>query len=373
MHFFRSSSHLPLFASTNYCFSFLSHAIASNYPDERDMRTITLKFVKSTSPDKLKAKSDITLSFLRDLAIDSFPECIQKSFSIGHKPAKPAKSAGDSSILSFATDQELAFFLDSAGANITFWVASECKGFREFNLLNAVLYARSTDNVPVVDDTEFPSEDFTDSDTAIKGILDHAVQDIMFKIPIFGPITDAQSEASVREFIGPLLVAAAKIAGEIKLVCEKRITGSKGAGPVDYAALYKTFNVVITEAKKDDLRSGLGQNIAQLVSAREDYLYRTAQPNNKRMFAEFAPDIASVPSFGAVSTAEKWVFTLYRGDRLYRSTPRLLLLEDGSSEADVRKGLLDVVGTLVGILNAQKVAIDENEYTRHEGPVRRIE
>jgi hypothetical protein len=331
------------------------------------VRKVTLKFGNSKSPDQQIAKGDITLSFLRDLALDSFPECIQKSFKIGHK------TAGDSSILSFATDQQLAVYLASAGAVITFWVASDCKGFSEFNLAEAVAYARATDDEPIVDDTQFPSEDFTDNETAIKGILDHAVRDMMCKIPIFGPISEAQNEASVRELIGPVLVAAARIADEIKLVCERKITGSRGAGPVDYAVVYKKFNVVITEAKKDNINSGLGQNIAQLVSAREDYLYRTAPPNNKRKFAEFAPDIASVPSFGAVSTAEKWVFTLYRGDRLYRTNALRLPLDAESSEADVRKGLLKVVGILVGVLNAQKAAVDANEYTRQKGPVRRLE
>jgi hypothetical protein len=28
--------------------------------------------------------------------------------------------------------------------------------------------------------------------------------------------------------------------------------GSRGNGPVDYAAVYKDYNVVITEAKKND-------------------------------------------------------------------------------------------------------------------------
>ena len=330
------------------------------------MRKVTLKYGNSKSSDQLMAKGDITLSFLRDLALDSFQECIQKSFKIGHK------TAGDSSIILFATDQQIAVYLDSAGALVTFWVASDCKGFSEFNLAEAVAYARATDE-PILDDTQFPSEIFTDNDTAIKRILDHAVQDMICKIPIFGPISEAQNEASVRELIGPVLVAAARIADEIKLVCERKITGSRGAGPVDHAVVYKKFNVVITEAKKDDITSGLGQNIAQLVSAREDYLFRTAPPSNKRKFAEFAPAIASVPSFGAVSTAEKWVFTLYRDDRLYRTHALRLPLDVDSSEEDVRKGLLKVVGILVGVLNAQKAAVDANEYMCQKGPVRRLE
>jgi hypothetical protein len=334
-------------------------------PDVRDdVRKVTLKFGTSKSPDQPMAKGEITLSFLHDLALDSFSECIQRSFKIGYK------TTAESSITSFATDQQLAAYLETTGPDITFWVVSGCKGFSEFNLEEAVEYARAAED-PITDDTQFPSEDFTNDDT-IKGILDYAVQDMMCKIPIFGPISEAQNEASVRELIGPVLVAAARIAGGIKLVCEKKITGSRGAGPVDYAVVYKKFNVVITEAKKDNLTGGLGQNIAQLVSAREDYLYKTTSATNKRKFAEFAPDIASVPSYGAVSTAEKWVFTLYRGDRLYRTSALRLPLDADSSEADVRKGLFKVVGILVGVLKAQKAAVDANEYTRQEGPVRRF-
>jgi hypothetical protein len=309
----------------------------------------------------------MNLSYLHNLAQDLFPECMVKAFKLGQK------STPSDSIETFNNDADLALYAHSTSEPITLWIASECKGFREFKLAEAVEYAGADRSEPDIDDTLFPSEDFPDDDATINGILDHAVQDIMCKIPIFGPISAAQNEASVRELIGPVLVAGARIAGDIRLVNEKYVTGSRGAGPVDYAALYKNFNVVITEAKKDSLETGLGQNIAQIVSAREEYLYVTAPRSNKRKFAEYAPEIASVPSFGAVSTADKWIFTLYRGSQLYRTNTHPVPLEiNYSSEADVRKALLPVIRILVGILNAQKAAVDANEYTRQEGPVRRL-
>ena len=107
---------------------------------------------------------------------------------------------------------------------------------------------------------------------------------------------------------------------------------------MDWAAVYLNFYTCITEAKKAELESewyvkvgyqylflnlplifyspsclffvflhflGFGQNLAQLVASREQYLH-AQHPDKKRKFAEMAGDIACVPSSGIVTTAKEW-------------------------------------------------------------------
>ena len=78
----------------------------------------------------------------------------------------------------------------------------------------------------------------------------------------------------MREFITPILLGALELYGksnkldntDLQLVCEKRVTGFVGNGPVDYIVTYKTMNIILTEAKKDQIDSGVLQNICQQVA-----------------------------------------------------------------------------------------------------------
>ena len=80
-------------------------------------------------------------------------------------------------------------------------------------------------------------------------------------------------------------------------------------GPLDYAILYKEFYIVIAEAKKDNLDSGIVQNLAQMMASRETYLYKTN--GMKRGYLEMAGQIAQVPSTGIVSTGKEWILLRY--------------------------------------------------------------
>ena len=103
-------------------------------------------------------------------------------------------------------------------------------------------------------------------------VIQHALVDLMYKNELYGPITDCAEASSVREYISPVILACAKFAGDVKLSAERKITGKKGNGPLDYAMLYKDFFLLITEAKKDNLNHGVIQNLGQLVASREESL-----------------------------------------------------------------------------------------------------
>jgi hypothetical protein len=126
--------------------------------------------------------------------------------------------------------------------------------------------------------------------------------------------------------------------------------------------------VVITVAKKNDVSAGLGQNIAQIKCGREDYIHHVLG-DRKVDDVDVAVEISSVPSFGAVSTADKWVFTLLEGRTVYCTDVFPVLLSDKCSAADVRRSMDEVVRQLVGILHAQKQAVDANCLTREMGRV----
>ena len=164
-------------------------------------------------------------------------------------------------------DSDFALYiLRSKGVPVN--VKNCCKGFSSFNLEESLSLANVKEIV--MDNSKFTQDDFDVDDCQVATIISHTIDDLVCRIPVFGPIDVAQ-ETSVREFIGPVLLAAVRIAKEVKIQSELNINGSCGNGPVDYALLYKDFCIVITEAEKDDLLKGLTQNLAQVASAREDY------------------------------------------------------------------------------------------------------
>jgi len=145
-------------------------------------------------------------------------------------------------------------------------------------------------------------------------VIEHALEDLHYKNMFYGPITTCVAEASVKEYISSVLLACARITGDVKLFAELDIAGRKGSsGPLDYAILYKQFFLIITEAKKDQLELGVIQNIAQLVASREETLYNLApySNNNKRNYMSMAGDIACIPSTGVVSTGKEWLLIRY--------------------------------------------------------------
>ena len=320
---------------------------------------MTFKTTKQKTEKVEIATNTISLSFLRDSVREKFPDFMLTAFILRWDDANGARIDSDANI---------ALHLTSFGCNLTVFIEMDCKGFSLFTIEDALAYAGATGVTPIVDDQKFVSAGYDDDDVTIKPLLDDAFREIMARIPVFGPVDRTQNETTVREFITPVLLAAARIAKDIRLECEKTISGSKGNGALDYAAEYKESNVVITEAKKDNVDSGLGQNIAQLVSSREDYVCRVL--GFKRKIEDMSPAISSVPSFGAVSTATCWIFTLLEGSAVYRSRLFTVSLSSPTDDGSIlRRELYMVIRQLVGLLETQKVAVDSNDTTRtKKGP-----
>ena len=112
-------------------------------------------------------------------------------------------------------------------------------------MLEALDYAKVNDE-PIIDDLKFPQEELDVFNDSINAIIEQGFQEIKCRKPIFGPLEFAP-EASVREFVGPVLVAAARISEKVRIVSEKILLGKRGNGPVDYEMIYENFPIVITE------------------------------------------------------------------------------------------------------------------------------
>lgn len=139
----------------------------------------------------------------------------------------------------------------------------------------------------------------------------------------------------MREFITPILLGALELYGksnkldntDLQLVCEKRVTGFVGNGPVDYIVTYKTMNIILTEAKKDQIDSGVLQNICQQVAGVQEIArLLTLTTSKKRKYEEILADIEMIPSYGIVSTGEDWIFMRYCAGS-ENGSPRLLISE----------------------------------------------
>jgi hypothetical protein len=82
--------------------------------------------------------------------------------------------------------------------------------------------------------------------------------------------------------------------GEIKISPQHELAGSHGKGPVDWAIRVGETIIAITEAKKDDIDQGVGQNVIQLQASRQ------CNPKKRKYDSE---DVM----FGVVTTGVSWV------------------------------------------------------------------
>eukprot|EP01031_Cornospumella_fuschlensis_P038885 gene38885-47298_t len=130
------------------------------------------------------------------------------------------------------------------------------------------------------------------------------------------------SEYTMREFVSPVLIGALKSIirhdrtrfgnGTLSMVCEKRIIGKLAHGPVDYSFVFDCLDLVLTEAKREDLDLGIVQNLLQQRACQEFLAntlidYDAIQDERKRMFAEAFEDVSQTPTCGITSTGGKWV------------------------------------------------------------------
>jgi hypothetical protein len=187
------------------------------------------------------------------------------------------------------------------------------------------------------------------------------------------------SEYTKREFISPVLIGSLHIVDGITMMCEKRVIGTFGNGPVDYTLIYKNLNIVLTEAKKEDLEGGLMQNLVQQKAYRESLAYAlfsgsckdaVALPRQerKRKVDEISKTVAQLPSFGIVTNGHSWIFSKIVCEpnqnrcRIYQSSLHTLLLHIDDFENLVQLQQINkIVTRIVAICLKQKEVIDTNE------------
>ena len=177
------------------------------------------------------------------------------------------------------------------------------------------------------------------------------------------------SECTMREFIGPVLIGAIRLMGDrrIKIESDQIIEGRRGRGPVDYDVVLRHFHIVVCEVKNGaDVISGIPQNGAQLLASRENIQIKKRSLENE---IELREELDKLPSFGIVSTGYSWVFICYYKDsdgkwQLKRSSlSRLPLSEKPEERAGLKVRIQSLLGIVVGIMLAQKDAVEEFERT----------
>ena len=214
----------------------------------------------------------------------------------------------------------------------------------------------------------FDSAFIDESILSVKAIIDHAVADLKYKDALYGPITGCV-EDSVREYISTILTAAAGIATEIDLIADREINGRRATGSLDYAMLYKHFYIPITEAKRDNLNTGVVQNIAQIIASRETYLFKNQ--NRKRKYMDIA-DQAQVPSTGIVSAGKEWMllrYFLHPEPVVLHSAVYLIPISEictAETDSELRRHVVVVIGKIVEALNLMKEEIDTNDFTKKQ-------
>lgn len=257
-------------------------------------------------------------------------------------------------------DADVRLFLQNCNRS-SLKVVSKAVEFSEIDF-NAVRKWAKIDSQIRTDGKLFTSAIIDESDPRVMAIIDHAVADLKYKDAVYGPITTQCAEALVREYISPILIAATNIAREVKLWSEKEICGTLATGPLDYAILYKEFYTVITEAKRDNLDSAIVQNLAQMIASRETYLFNTN--GMKRGYLDMAGQIAQVPSTGIVSTGKEWIllrYYLFPEPYVMQSNPLFIPIggiSQATTDTEPRRGVIIVVGMIVGALKLHKDAVD---------------
>ena len=100
----------------------------------------------------------------------------------------------------------------------------------------------------------------------------------------------------------------------LQLVCKKNVVGEIGRGPVDYVVAYEKMNIILTEAKRENIVGCIQQNVRQQEASRQQYVRglagKTDKPGSerKRNYDELLSDCEKVPLYGIVSTGADWIF-----------------------------------------------------------------
>ncbi|RGB25122.1 hypothetical protein C1646_772166 [Rhizophagus diaphanus] len=133
--------------------------------------------------------------------------------------------------------------------------------------------------------------------TNYEKILGHILEDIAMKHKTCIHVTSS-NEATRREFISSVLHGVASCYdGEVKVCPEYELSGSHGKGPVDWVIKIGDTIIVVTEAKREDINQGVGQNAIQLQAS--------SQRNKKKR--TFNEALREDVMYGIVSTGVDWV------------------------------------------------------------------
>jgi hypothetical protein len=126
--------------------------------------------------------------------------------------------------------------------------------------------------------------------------IERCVENIKDKLRGFRNIL--ANEASSREFISPVLLAAVLLIPATKLGVEMSVVGDFDHGRVDYSVTKGTELICISEAKAKSLNEGLAMNLMQCQGA-------IHQNKRKRKRADGFDYI-----YGVITTAEKWRYII---------------------------------------------------------------
>ena len=186
-------------------------------------RRISVRWVSSSFKVELNATT--TLAALLDKIFDKWEKLIRIDFKL-HNGETEAE---------INTDGDLTTFFKTTCPTIV--VESLCKGFSKLEK-NEVYSWASIDKI-IEDNSHFEDIHIDIENEITSKVIEHALDDLYYKNVFYGPITGCL-EASVREYISSVLLACARITGNVKLVAELDIAGRKGNGPLDFATPYCT-------------------------------------------------------------------------------------------------------------------------------------
>lgn len=124
------------------------------------------------------------------------------------------------------------------------------------------------------DDKEEESEEERKEEKDSPGIITEDHEEVKHAITTIKKLSDVlpltmACEVTKRAYIDPILVAAARLAGDVTMAVEHNVEGARANGNVDYVFMYKDTFICVTEGKYSDLDHGLFQNIAQLAAVRD--------------------------------------------------------------------------------------------------------
>ena len=179
-------------------------------------------------------------------------------------------------------------------------------------------------------------------------------------------------------FISPILIGTLALYASfntenkdpLQIACNEKVIGKVGRGLVDYVVTYKNMNIILTEAKRENISGGVQLNLHQQEAIRQEqerdlaYVEQNGSAR-KRKHNELLISWGKVPSYGIVSTGADWILLRYcpgeveEEKRLIRSEKMYLLLNEEAANEEAReKQIRDLLQRIAGLLQALVHAVD---------------